>query len=418
MIPRLRPSIFLPTIMILWGLIAAGMALCQKMEDLFYLRAALGVAEAGYYPAVVYLLGTWYTKSELGLRLTVFALGSQFGSAMSGTISAILATSIKPGGYPAWRALFAAEGLVSVAVAIPGFWLLPDYPTNTKWLPEDEKKIAVDRLEAQGNQIKYNGYSWAIIKNILISPYFYLFLFVFPILNFMPSIISNFILALNNSGWDKTTASWMTVPVYLFASLTLPILGYSSDRFNDRFYHSLIGALFSMVMYCLLLINNANPPAWLLFTVVYLLAPTNSLYPIVMGWANETWRVDNQTRALAIALLNAFANIVPNFLSRYIWLAGDAPVWLWGKSVTIGGMAFLATVIFTMGMLQRYGLLMPVDRDGKTALQLEKEHNSAELAGGIEVSTEIKEKVADEKTALKVEEIAPAAAEPEKKETA
>ncbi|KAJ3126684.1 hypothetical protein HK098_007290 [Nowakowskiella sp. JEL0407] len=393
MIPRLRPSIFLPSIMIIWGLIAAAMALCQRMEDLFWLRAALGVAEAGYYPAVIYLLGTWYTKSELGLRLTIFTLGAQLGSALSGVISAALLTYIKPGGFAAWRALFAAEGLISVVVAIPGFWLLPDFPTNTKWMPDKERELAVDRLEAQGNQVKYTGYSFSIIKNILISPYFYLFLCVFPILNFLPAIISNFILALTSSGWNKTTASWMTVPVYVFAALTLPIMGYSSDRFKDRFYHSLGGALFSMILYCFLLVNGGNQPIWLLFIVVYVLAPMQSLYPITMGWVNETWRVDNQTRALAIALFNAFANIVPNFANRYIWLAGDAPVWLWGKSITVGGLAFLAAVIFTMGMLQRYGLLMPVDKDGKTALELEKEHMG--VTGAEEIPIKVSEKSAE-----------------------
>ncbi|KAJ1553379.1 hypothetical protein HK096_008076 [Nowakowskiella sp. JEL0078] len=133
LIPRLRPSIFLPTIMIAWGLVSSVMCFVTNKEQLFALRALLGVAEAGYYPAVIYLLGTWYTKSELAFRITIFTLGQQLGAALSGTISALLLTYTKTDGIAPWRLLFGVEGLIAVAVAIPGFWLLPDFPTNTKW---------------------------------------------------------------------------------------------------------------------------------------------------------------------------------------------------------------------------------------------------------------------------------------------
>ena len=73
----------------------------------------------------------------------------------------------------------------------------------------------------------------------------------------------------------------MTVPVYLFGALTIPLLGFSSDRFRDRFFHCLIGAIVALVWYVLLtVINGARTPTWLLFLAVYGLSPLQGISPV------------------------------------------------------------------------------------------------------------------------------------------
>jgi len=237
-----------------------------------------------------------------------------------------------------------------------------------------------------------------LFRNIAISPYFYLFLIVMPIANWLPGIIGNVIISLPLLGFDKITANWMTVPIYLFAALTLPILGYSSDRYKDRFYHALFCVVSAIVIYGLLMVDNFKPPLWLFFLCVYLLSPMQTLYPLMMSWVNETWAVDNQTRSFAIAIFNSVGNIVINFLSRYIWLPGDAPQFVLGKSTVMGGMAFLFLILVTIGTLQKRGILMPVDKDGKTSAQLKEERAAGD------VSAVLTEKPLDEKSHLKAEE--------------
>ncbi|KAI8800895.1 major facilitator superfamily domain-containing protein [Cladochytrium replicatum] len=373
LIPRLRPSIFLPAIMIIWGVIAASMAAIHDTTGLNWARAALGIAEAGFYPGVIYLLGSWYPKSDLGLRIAIFTLGQNFGSSLSGLISAVLASTVTAAseatGLPAWRVLFLVEGLLSIVVAVPGFFLLPDYPTNTRWMNEEHKRVALKRMEAQGNNVQYTGYSWAVVKNLLIRPYFYLFCCIFPILNFLPQIINNFIFSLKNSGWSASLSNYMTVPVYLVAAALIPIVGWSSDKFRDRFYHGLIGTVWAMVLYAVLMVNDANAPTALLFVVVYLLTPCYAIYPLMMGWVNELWRADNQTRALAIAIFNSVANIIPSYTATIIWLPGDAPRYYLGKLASIGLLACLALIIVAVGLLERNKILLPVDKDGKSAVE-------------------------------------------------
>ena len=50
-------------------------------------------------------------------------------------------------GIPGWRWLFIIEGVITIAVAIAAFWVLPNFPRTTKWLTEEEVALAVWRLE-------------------------------------------------------------------------------------------------------------------------------------------------------------------------------------------------------------------------------------------------------------------------------
>ncbi|CAO3598182.1 unnamed protein product [Absidia cylindrospora] len=74
-ITRVKPSIMLPGIMFIWGAIVCFMSLVKDYRGLYGLRVCLGFSEAAFYPGIVYLLGSWYTKKELGARTCVFVAG-------------------------------------------------------------------------------------------------------------------------------------------------------------------------------------------------------------------------------------------------------------------------------------------------------------------------------------------------------
>lgn len=50
-------------------------------------------------------------------------------------------------GLRAWRWLFLIEGLVTIGVAFAAFFVLPNFPRTTSWLTEEERQMAVWRLE-------------------------------------------------------------------------------------------------------------------------------------------------------------------------------------------------------------------------------------------------------------------------------
>uniref|UniRef100_A0A0D2Y3R1 Major facilitator superfamily (MFS) profile domain-containing protein n=1 Tax=Fusarium oxysporum (strain Fo5176) TaxID=660025 RepID=A0A0D2Y3R1_FUSOF len=57
-----RPSIWLPSIMLAWGIVLTLMGIVQNFTGLTIARVFLGIPEAGFFPGATYLLTTWYLR--------------------------------------------------------------------------------------------------------------------------------------------------------------------------------------------------------------------------------------------------------------------------------------------------------------------------------------------------------------------
>lgn len=72
-------------------------------------RSILGLAEAGYIPAAMYTLSTWYTKEELTKRIALFFFGMFGGAAVSPLLGAALLKLDGKGGLHGWQWIFLRE---------------------------------------------------------------------------------------------------------------------------------------------------------------------------------------------------------------------------------------------------------------------------------------------------------------------
>lgn len=50
-------------------------------------------------------------------------------------------------GYKGWRWIFIIEGLLTIVLAVIGFWVIPDFPETVSWLNEEEKAFIKAKLE-------------------------------------------------------------------------------------------------------------------------------------------------------------------------------------------------------------------------------------------------------------------------------
>lgn len=71
LLSRLRPSIYLPSLMVVWGCISIAMAGCHDYRALSGVRFLLGLVESGFAPGVLFLLSSFYKRHELGKRFAV-----------------------------------------------------------------------------------------------------------------------------------------------------------------------------------------------------------------------------------------------------------------------------------------------------------------------------------------------------------
>ena len=144
---RVRPSVYMPALMFVWGGLSMCFAAAQSWQAIAGLRFLLGILEASFAPGVLFLLSAWYKKGELGRRYSLYytavAISGIFGGLIAG---GLLQTLDGSHGLRGWRWLFIVEGAATCAVSILAFFTLPDYPSTTRWLTPRERKIASQRL--------------------------------------------------------------------------------------------------------------------------------------------------------------------------------------------------------------------------------------------------------------------------------
>ncbi|KAI9248884.1 major facilitator superfamily domain-containing protein [Phascolomyces articulosus] len=327
-ITRLLPRWFLPSVVIAWGTIVCFMSLVKTHQALWGCRLLMGLVEAAFYPGMIFLLGSWYTKKELGKRMMMFTTGNQVSGAFGGLIAGGIADHMDgAGGLPAWKWLFIIEGLVGVVIGLFGYMLLPNFPHHkTYWLTEEERQTAVRRIELQGSKVKSATFNFKTITNVLATPYAWLQVLNFSCIYIGNQISLNFAIILRDMGYEVAFSNYMNTPAYLFGAIAAICIAWSSDKTGDRVWHVAITELWVGVWYLILgVVGHGNNPPALLFVGVYAIAANISLPALCLAWVTEIYHADHNSRAVAIAFINAVGNLAPNFINLRSWVVSDSP---------------------------------------------------------------------------------------------
>ncbi|CAB3769265.1 Putative tartrate transporter [Paraburkholderia humisilvae] len=142
---------WLTRIMFTWGFVAAAMAFIQGPASFYMLRFLLGIAEAGFFPGVVYYFTQWFPRRHRGEAVAVFLAGSAFASVLSGPITGAL-LSVRGFGLAGWQWMFLIEGLFSVALCALCWFMLKSRPSEATWLTRDEQQSLEAAIAAEQDE--------------------------------------------------------------------------------------------------------------------------------------------------------------------------------------------------------------------------------------------------------------------------
>lgn len=89
---RVGPKLWLPTITVIWGIIATLQGIVVNKAGFFVVRAFLGLAEGGLFPGVVFYLSMWYKRSERTFRISLFFSAASLAGAFGGILAYVSCT--------------------------------------------------------------------------------------------------------------------------------------------------------------------------------------------------------------------------------------------------------------------------------------------------------------------------------------
>jgi len=154
---RVGAKLWMCRIMVTWGLVSAAMAFAHSATAFYTLRFLLGVAEAGFFPGIVYYLTRWFPQSSRARALGVFYFGAPLAFIFGAPLSGLLLDLHGAFGFKGWQWLFLVEGLLASIVGVCAFWYLDDDPAQARWLTQDQRALLVGRLDEDARIASSHG---------------------------------------------------------------------------------------------------------------------------------------------------------------------------------------------------------------------------------------------------------------------
>jgi hypothetical protein len=146
LLQKVGARIWLTRIMFTWGVVATCMAFIQNETHFYILRFLLGVAEAGFFPGVIYYFTRWLPGAERGKAIAIFLSGSAIASLISGPLSGLL-LQINGLGMHGWQWMYFIEGMFSVCLCVFVWFWLDAKPHDAKWLSRAEQDALVTAID-------------------------------------------------------------------------------------------------------------------------------------------------------------------------------------------------------------------------------------------------------------------------------
>ncbi|MEU9589580.1 MFS transporter [Streptomyces sp. NPDC048219] len=306
---RFGPKVWLTRIMISWGVVATAMAFVDSVEMFYALRFLLGVAEAGFFPAVIYYFSRWLPDSHRGRATSVFLMGSGTATVVVGPVSGALLEMHGIWGHSGWQWMFFVEGVFSVVLGFVVYRFLDSGVEQATWLTDEEKTGLIAVIDAeQDERDARRGEKAAKISRwkLLADPQMLLFLWIYFAINvalyavtfWLPSIVDDI------GGLSDFQVGLLTSVPWLCAIGALYVSGRISDRIGKR----------RPVLVTLLVLGGCGT---LLAVFVSPWAGLGALCVAAMGfkpaspvfWTIPQSYLDARAAAPGIALINSIGNL-------------------------------------------------------------------------------------------------------------
>ncbi len=156
---RVGARVWFARILGTWGLITIALGFTRDATMFYVLRFLLGVAEAGFFPGVLFVLTLWYPQARRAQMVGWFMIASAVANAVGSLIGGALLEMGGLWGLAGWQWIFVATGIPAMLMTPVVLLALPSRPEDARFLSPADKAWLADTLAAEPAQV-VEGSAW------------------------------------------------------------------------------------------------------------------------------------------------------------------------------------------------------------------------------------------------------------------
>ncbi|RFU27155.1 hypothetical protein B7463_g9180, partial [Scytalidium lignicola] len=286
-------------------------------------------------------------KGQLAKRVALFEQAGALSSMFSGYLQAALYTGLDGrGGLAGWKWLFIFDAIISIPIALWGFWAIPDLPHNTKafYFSQEERDYGVQRMARIG-RAGPKKLTLKMIKRIYTS--WHIWAFIFPYLMVANAGLGPQFFNLWLKAEKYSVVLVNTIPTAGSALQVIFALAFGTiaDVTGQRMHTANAASVLTMATNIMLAIWYIPKAAlWFAFFVSF---AGNAVQPVIIAWGHEITQHDAELRQLLVATGNIFTYTFSAWLPVVLFPTYDAPHYKYAYQMLImfGGLSIVGTYL-------------------------------------------------------------------------
>ena len=335
LVERWSARLWIGRIMITWGLVATLLGFVQSATQFYWLRFALGAAEAGFFPGIIVYLSHWYRAEDRSRAKSLFLVAQPISQVIGLPLSRLILENVDWLGLAGWRWVFILEGMPSVVLGFVTLFYLTDRPRQARWLSEPQREWLAGELERERATKEAAGRAgWRAFGQPQILLLVVIYIFVVAgnqsLAFFLPSITDAM------SSMSVTGRTVVTMLPYLCGFFGILLNGQLAARARDRRWN-VAGPIFLTALGLAGAVASTGNIG--LMIAFFCLAGFSAQAYLPAFWTLPSAFLTKSGAAVAIGLINSVGNLggwAGPYLFGYLRTAtGDFTMGLWALVVML-----------------------------------------------------------------------------------
>lgn len=306
--------VWMARIMITWGIAAAATAFIVGPYSFYFIRFLLGIAEAGFFPGVIFFLTVWFPLQYRTHILALFTIATPISFLVGGPLSIWLLGFHGHMGLEGWQWMFLVEGLPACILGFITYKVLRNSPKDASWLTNEERNALTNVLANEKQKVAGNHHFKDALRDIRVwilgSITFSFTLGTYGIGIWLPQM-------LKAQGVELSLIGWVAAIPYFFSTIGLLIWAKHVDRTGKPIRNLVVALVLAGVALIIALNLSGLVPA--LIGITFALVGTISAKTIFYTLPGKF--LSGEAAAGGIALINsigAFGGFVGPYLMGYL----------------------------------------------------------------------------------------------------